>query len=487
MKKLLSLFLTASLLAACGGYKAPEEETNSEEPQTETEPEATAEAESETQEEDNTAVTASSEYDSVGEFPASGFTVVLPGDFVLNMSGELSELKDGGELEYGMGIITANWDYLLRSEEERNGFYEWLQENYDNDFSEEDNQKVEDFYAPIMPFIQIIAINRGRGMDEIMKQLFSGREDIVEEAVEIGQNDGYTYYFIKYNLEHPVLAEKIEGLSSEVIDGFKEARDTAAAHPEWYTFSKVVPTFVPPEIGTEVNFTTTTLEGSEVRSQDIFDANEITVVNVWRTWCGVCIDEFPEFAQIAQDFRNQDVGVVTYCADAKDSEKIAEAKAIVEDYGFDLNLADSEEISRTFTFMGTPYTYFVGRDGKILTYPIAGSDTARVREYVEKLLRGETVNEPAEVKKPDGNRSYVVQVKDQNGDPVKGAMVSFCSDVSCDVAETDQNGVAVFTGPAYAYGIHFVQLPGGYAKAEGNENAVMDADGGSMTLDVVKE
>ena len=122
MKKLLSLFLTASLLAACGGYKAPEEETNSEEPQTETEPETTAEAEPETQEEDNAAVTASSEYDSVGEFPASGFTVVLPGDFVLNMSGELSELKDGGELEYGMGIITANWDYRCARKKSGTGF-----------------------------------------------------------------------------------------------------------------------------------------------------------------------------------------------------------------------------------------------------------------------------------------------------------------------------------------------------------------------------
>ena len=59
---------------------------------------------------------------------------------------------------------------------------------------------------------------------------------------------------------------------------------------------------------------------------------------------------------------------------------------------------------------------------------------------------------------------YQVQVLDQDGYPVQGVAVQFCSDVQCMMAKTDENGIAVFDAPAGSYTIHLLKVPTGYEK-----------------------
>jgi hypothetical protein len=56
-------------------------------------------------------------------------------------------------------------------------------------------------------------------------------------------------------------------------------------------------------------------------------------------------------------------------------------------------------------------------------------------------------------------------VGDEEGNLVKGATVQFCSDTTCTMGKTDENGVAVFNmeeGPIYT--IHMLKVPEGYEK-----------------------
>ena len=59
---------------------------------------------------------------------------------------------------------------------------------------------------------------------------------------------------------------------------------------------------------------------------------------------------------------------------------------------------------------------------------------------------------------------YRVIVRDQDRNPVKGAVIQFCDDATCSFQETDANGVAAFrVGEQKVYDVHVLMAPEGYA------------------------
>ena len=58
---------------------------------------------------------------------------------------------------------------------------------------------------------------------------------------------------------------------------------------------------------------------------------------------------------------------------------------------------------------------------------------------------------------------YLVLVTDEEGRPVPGATVQFCSDTACMTEETDKSGVAGFACGAGSYTVHILGVPEGYA------------------------
>ena len=55
-------------------------------------------------------------------------------------------------------------------------------------------------------------------------------------------------------------------------------------------------------VGTEtttVEFETVDLDGKTVSSRELFAENKVTMINFWGTFCGPCIREMPELAELA--------------------------------------------------------------------------------------------------------------------------------------------------------------------------------------------
>jgi thiol-disulfide isomerase/thioredoxin len=52
-------------------------------------------------------------------------------------------------------------------------------------------------------------------------------------------------------------------------------------------------------------------------------SDKLRVINVWATWCGPCVTEFPELVKIHRMYRNRDVELVTVSADAPDNRDAA--------------------------------------------------------------------------------------------------------------------------------------------------------------------
>ena len=86
----------------------------------------------------------------------------------------------------------------------------------------------------------------------------------------------------------------------------------------------------------------------------------------------------------------------------------------------------------------------------------------------------------------NAEREYIVRFRDQNGDPVPGCIVNFCTDEACMPAVADETGTARFTGAPYAYHLQVLMVPAGYAFDTAQEFWTAE-NGGEITLTVAKE
>ena len=106
-------------------------------------------------------------------------------------------------------------------------------------------------------------------------------------------------------------------------------------------------------------------------------------------------------------------------------------------------------------------------------------------EYLDKLLNHEPIVSGFDTPPAAAENTYTVLVADQNNDPVEGAVVGFCTDINCNIAQSDANGFAVFTGQKYPYHVRIIRLPDGYSYDK-DFSDTMDTKGGSVILPVVK-
>ena len=81
--------------------------------------------------------------------------------------------------------------------------------------------------------------------------------------------------------------------------------------------------------------------------------------------------------------------------------------------------------------------------------------------------------------------TYVVTFVDQNGEPVPGCVINFCTDETCVPTFADEDGIAVFEGAPYAYHLQVIKVPEGYEFDTAQEFYAEEA-GGELTFTVTK-
>ena len=112
----------------------------------------------------------------------------------------------------------------------------------------------------------------------------------------------------------------------------------------------------------------------------------VSVVNVWASWCVPCHDEAPLLLQVAQDTRFRLVGI-NYKDDPDN------ARRFLGRYGNPFAAAGADESGRAaieWGVYGVPETFVVGRDGRIaykFVGPISADSYAAVlKPQIEKAL-----------------------------------------------------------------------------------------------------
>lgn len=135
------------------------------------------------------------------------------------------------------------------------------------------------------------------------------------------------------------------------------------------------------------------LDGNTVKSDELFSANAVTVVNFWFTTCNPCVGELSELDALNKELAKKGgalIGVNTFTLDG-DEAAISEAKDVLAKKGVTYQnvyfASDSEAGKFTTNIFAYPTTYVVDRNGNIVGDPIVGAITEKKQaETLQKLI-----------------------------------------------------------------------------------------------------
>ena len=120
-------------------------------------------------------------------------------------------------------------------------------------------------------------------------------------------------------------------------------------------------------------FETQTLYG-EVVTQEIFANADLTMINIWGTFCSPCINEMPDLGELAREYEEkgiQMIGMISDVTEANDETAVLIVEKTKADY---THLILSESLYRTLAqVQAVPTTVFVDRTGKQVGYGYTGS------------------------------------------------------------------------------------------------------------------
>ncbi len=139
------------------------------------------------------------------------------------------------------------------------------------------------------------------------------------------------------------------------------------------------------------SFTAKDLDGNTV-TQDIFGEKDLTVVNIWGTFCNPCIAEMPELGEWAASMPDnvQLVGLIVDISGDEDTRHHDLAVEITQRAGAEFThiIANADFNAVMQWIVGVPTTLFVDKEGNLVGEPIIGADVDGYKTFVEEYLNG---------------------------------------------------------------------------------------------------
>lgn len=140
-------------------------------------------------------------------------------------------------------------------------------------------------------------------------------------------------------------------------------------------------------------FTTIDIYG-KTYDQSMFSENDLTLVNVFATWCNPCIKEMPELQRVQDELGMPVVAIILdgIDEDFKPVENVLQdAKYLAEKakISFPMILPEKTGLNGAlFDVTAVPHTFFVDKDGNIVGEPyVGGRDFKEWKKLIETDLK----------------------------------------------------------------------------------------------------
>lgn len=138
------------------------------------------------------------------------------------------------------------------------------------------------------------------------------------------------------------------------------------------------------------DYTAHRLQGEDSVSLHVASKGQVTLVNIWATWCIPCRAEMPAMEKLYRELGPKGFRIIAISVDEGSSKDV---EAFVKEYGltFDVLQDRTGEIQRVYQTTGVPESFLLDKDGIIVKKVIGehpwGSETNR--GLVASLLGGE--------------------------------------------------------------------------------------------------
>lgn len=140
-----------------------------------------------------------------------------------------------------------------------------------------------------------------------------------------------------------------------------------------------------------LQFSAVTSTGEEFTSDRLADS-KLTMINVWGTFCGPCLNEMPELGEIASEYdvaEFQLIGIVSDVKEGADQQKLEGLAELIDETGANYphlllngelygNLVGASEY--------VPTTYFFNQNAELLTYVVGSKSKEQWVSIIEQLL-----------------------------------------------------------------------------------------------------
>ena len=275
------------------------------------------------------------------------------------------------------------------------------------------------------------------------------------------------------------------------------------------------------EVGQQLqDFTVSTFDGEEFHLAD--HRGQIVIINLWGTYCTPCVQELPEFEKLCEEHEGEVAILAVHSSMTGDVEPQDYVVSKGWDkWDIDFTLDDDNDTIFGIVNGSTtlPQTIVLNRRGEVIynmarsltpemlgalykqadesvpaapgsgsaipTPPEAPASAAEpaaaaqpaampspaLTEAAASESTEQAAPAPAAEEKPQPEAAakeaagpYQVLVTDEAGDPVPGVTVQFCSDSTCVLGKTGDDGIAAFDSAAGSYTIHIQKVPQGFAR-----------------------
>jgi len=273
----------------------------------------------------------------------NGYAYRIP-DVLLDVDGVYPYEWD----EYGYEV-----DYIPEAAMEK--YDSFVEGEYDEEM---EDQILDEVFAAALPLYGLFRYDDLTDKTA-MDSDFNDFKAAFKEVEEIGIIDSNTYYF-GCNREYDK-----QGLRDGDIDklevlmaSFQDIRDSVCLFP---------PVSEEDDFKVDLtSFSCVDLDGNPV-DQSIFADYDVTMINCWTTWCGYCIEEMPDLAELSGKLPSN-FNVITICFDAAEQADLA--KSLLAQAGATgiMTLVANDELNEKVGsyLMGFPTTFFVDKTGKVV-------------------------------------------------------------------------------------------------------------------------
>lgn len=132
------------------------------------------------------------------------------------------------------------------------------------------------------------------------------------------------------------------------------------------------------------DFTVLDSEGNEVKLSELI--GKPMVLNFWASWCSPCKSEMPEFNKVYEELKDEINFVMVDMVDGQ-RETMEKGKKFVEEEGFSFPTYYDTKSDAAYTYgiRSIPTTFFIDKDGYIVTGARGAIDEKTLRKGIEMI------------------------------------------------------------------------------------------------------